>query len=346
MSNKKKKVNIGIDLLGSDNSPETELEAVFNFAKHNKQVFTTIFGPNQYAEKVNNFNNIQHVSSSKGVPMDVSPSFALKNYKNSTLDRGTKALRKNTIDAFVSAGNTGAVLAFSIRNTKRIKGIPRPAILITIPTPSGPKILIDGGANSDCKPEYLVGFAKISLVFAKHVIGLREPLVGLLNIGTEENKGDRLRKEAFKEMQKLGPSFYGNIEPHEIFKTPVQIFVTDGFTGNIILKLLEGTFDYLKTFLKKTFSKASPIQKFGASLVKGLLNEELKAFSYQEYGGAVLLGLEKPVIISHGRSDQKTLENALNYALSIVKANLPSYFDYTSDINSENKDNNRKETLF
>jgi len=310
---------IVLDLLGSDNAPDPEIGGLKLFLQDkdlNPESYSLIVVGNEQAlKRLDSIDSIEKVKAAKGIPMDVQPSFALRNYQDSTISVGLKLLSVGKGDVFVSAGNTGAVLAFALKFLKRLEGLPRPGILIVLPEPLGNKIIIDCGANADCRPEYLLGFAKIGMAAAKALFHKDEPAVALLNIGEEKSKGDQLRKEAYKELEALGKNFYGNVEPHSLFSLSIDVIVTDGFTGNILLKTLEGSFEFLAKYIKRTLSRGNLAMLIAASILKPSLKRSFQQFEYSAYGGALLAGLKKPVLIAHGRSNELAIYNALKYAL-------------------------------
>lgn len=339
------------DLLGSDSAPQPEVEAVELFLSLQEEPYSkasiVAFGNKTALEMLPENERLKKVEALKGVPMDVSPAFALRNLRDSTMSKGIESLSRGNGDVFLSAGNTGAVLAFSLYYLKKIEGIERPGILVVLPEPLGRKIIIDVGANSDCKPEHLLGFAKIGLAAARSILNKSEATVGLLNIGEEKSKGDRLRKESYELLEKLGKSFYGNIEPHDIFSTNVDVVVTDGFTGNILLKSLEGAFEFLGRHLKKTLQRGNLVQTVSALILKPLIKNSFDEFQYQTYGAALLAGLSHPVLIAHGRSDGKALFNALKYAVQAFKMQkeILKEFGSAAELETEKKLREKK-TLF
>jgi glycerol-3-phosphate acyltransferase PlsX len=306
-------------------------------------------GDSSSLSKLPESNRLIKITSAKGVPMNVSPSFALRNYGDSSMGAGIRLLSEKRGDVFVSAGNTGAVLAFSLKHLKTLDDIRRPGILVILPDKLNNRILIDAGANAECRPEHLLGFAKLGLSVAEKLLNKKDPSVGLLNLGTEENKGDQLRKHTYTELEKLGKKFYGNVEPHDIFSSPVDVIVTDGFTGNIVLKTLEGSFEFISNHLKRALKGGSLLEKFGALLIKPRISSAFSDFKYQQYGAALLAGLSAPVLIAHGRSDSQALLNAIKYASRIARANpFSSYSVKDEDSFEEEKrrDAGKKGTLF
>ena len=255
--------------------------------------------------------------------MDAAPSYALRNLADSALSRGLAALGRGEVDAFVSAGNTGAVLAFSLRHISRIAGIPRPAIAVILPSKGQETVLLDAGANADCNAEFLLGFARIGTALSRALLDVAEPTVGLVNIGEEETKGDGLRKEAFSLFSKSVQNFVGNVEPTHLLDGCVSVLVTDGFSGNLILKTLEGAASTMTGIIKEALSR-NVAGKIAGFLARSSLKQELSRFNYEKYGGSLLAGLDKPVVIAHGRSTPMALAHALLFAAQVARADVAS----------------------
>jgi len=255
--------------------------------------------------------------------MNDSPVWAVRNRSDSSLVRGLSELKAGTVDAFVSPGNTGAVVAGSLFTLGRIPGIPRPGILAPLPTLEGRDILlIDAGATSDCHAEHLVHFAKMGTTYAKEVSGIQSPSVGLLNIGGEQGKGNRLMTKAYALLESADVRFVGNVEAHQLIQhRPADVIVSDGFVGNICLKAIEGSVSAITSLLKQSIRK-STIAKLGALLMKRAFGSLRAAISYQQRGGAPLLGVNGIVVIAHGRSDAETIGSAIDVARREVEANL------------------------
>lgn len=260
---------------------------------------------------------------SQVVQMDDSPVKAVRDKSDSSLVRGLKELKCGSVDAFVSPGNTGAVVAGSLFTLGRIRGIPRPGILTSLPTLEGQDtFLIDVGATSDCHAEHLVHFAQMGITYAREVIGIAAPTVGLLNIGGEQGKGNRLMTKAYELLENTDLHFVGNVEAHQIIKNrPADVVVADGFVGNICLKSIEGSVSAVTGILKKSI-RESVVAKLGALLMKRAFNSLRSAVSYQKRGGAPLLGVNGVVVIAHGRSDAETIGSAIDVARREVEANL------------------------
>ncbi len=242
------------------------------------------------------------------------PATAFKKKKDSSLSVGLRLLKEGAGDAFVSAGSTGALLAGATLVVKRIRGIRRAAMGPEIPTAAGKAVLCDCGANAECTPEYLLQFAYLGSYYAQRMMGLEKPRVGLLNIGAEAEKGDTLRQETHALLTKAGEAgrihFIGNIEAGDAMLGGADVIVADGFSGNVLLKAIEGTAKFLLKELKKTFMTNSKT-KLGALLVKGDLGALKKQLDPGEVGGTAFLGITKPVIKAHGSSDAHAIRNAI-----------------------------------
>ena len=242
------------------------------------------------------------------------PATAFKMKKDSSLTVGLNLLKSGAGDAFVSAGSTGALLSGATLLVKRIRGIRRAAMGPVIPTAGGRAILCDCGANAECTPEYLLQFAYLGNYYAKRVMGVEEPRVALLNIGAEEEKGDALRHETYALLKEAGDAgrirFVGNIEANDAMLGGADVLVADGFTGNIMLKSLEGTAKFLMKELKKLFLSGTKT-KLAAVLVKNDLADMKKLLDPSEIGGTPFLGISKPVIKAHGSSDARAICNAI-----------------------------------
>lgn len=259
---------------------------------------------------------ISIIDASQVIEDNESPIEAVNSKPDSSIVVGTNLVRNGEASAFVSAGNTGAVLYSSLLNMGKIEGLERPAIAsiinINITTPV---LLIDAGANANCRPKYLVQFARMGSIYAREVLGIPSPRVALLNNGEEENKGNRLIQETYQLLKKTDLNFTGNIEGQNISKGEANVIVTDGFTGNIVLKTMEGLGD---TFLKlrnvgQLLSNAYHMQSRAMLLDVGL-SSLIKRIDYRESGGACLLGVDGDVIIAHGRSQAKAIKNAIGLA--------------------------------
>ena len=264
------------------------------------------------------------------------PKELIKSGKNTSMAVGLTLLAENRGDAFVSAGSTGALVFGATFIVKRIKGIKRIAPSPVMPGDKGSFILVDAGANTECRPEMLVQFAAMGSAYMEKVMGVSSPKVGLLNIGSEETKGRDLEIEAYKLLESSGLNFAGNIEARDIPDGEVQVVVTDGFTGNVVLKLYEGLGSFFSKKIKWIFSGAG---KLGALLSLGKIRTFRRQMDYKEVGGSALLGVKKPVIKAHGSSDGTAFFNAVRQAKRCVEGDVAGVIErYVSDMNAADKE--------
>jgi len=264
------------------------------------------------------------VDASQAIGPNELPIEAVRSKPDSSISVGTNLVRDGLASAFVSAGNTGAVLYSALLSLGKIKGIERPAIgsLINI-NATAPSLLIDAGANADCRPGYLVQFAQLGTTYAREIFGISSPRVGLLNNGEEGTRGNHLTKESYRLLKKTKLNFIGNIEGQDISRETTDVIVTDGFTGNIVLKTIEGLGD---TFLRlrqvgQLLSKAYHLQGRAVLFDVGL-GSLVKRMDYREYGGACLLGINGNIIIAHGRSKATAIKNAIGLAKQTVERDI------------------------
>ena len=262
------------------------------------------------------------------------PATAFKQKKDSSLTVGLNLLRDGQADGFISAGSTGALLAGATLVVKRIRGLRRAALAPTIPTMTGKAVLIDCGANAECTSEYLLQFAYLGSYYAEKVLGIVQPRVGLLNIGAEPSKGDTLRHETYALLEEAGRegrlNFIGNIEANTALLGGADVIVADGYSGNILLKTVEGAAKLLLGEMKKAFLSSTK-SKLGALLVKDSLGDVKKLLDPSEVGGTPFLGISKPVLKAHGSSDARAIRNAVfravEYAQSGIIADVEAHID-------------------
>ncbi len=265
------------------------------------------------------------IDASQLIEPHESPIKAVRNKPNSSIVVGINLVRNGTASAFVSAGNTGAVVYAALLNLGKIKGVERPAIgsIINVNT-AAPVLLIDAGANANCRPSHLAQFAHLGAIYTKHILGINSPRVGLLSNGEEEAKGNHLVQESYKLLKKANLNFIGNIEGHDIPKGRADVIVTDGFTGNIVLKTIEGlgdTFQNLQQQMGQVLTSAYRLQgRLLLHIVR--LDSWAKRMDYKEYGGACLLGVNGNIIIAHGRSQAKAIQNAIGLAKQTVERGI------------------------
>jgi len=258
-------------------------------------------------------NKIEIINADEVIHNDDEPARAIRRKKNSSMVVGLNLVKDGVADAFISAGSTGALLSGGLLIVKRIKGIERAALATVYPTKKGVSLLLDIGANSECKPKYLQQFAVMGSVYSEKILGINSPKIGLVNNGTEEGKGNELTKETYKILKESPINFYGNIEARDIPEGLVDVLICDGFVGNVILKLTEGLASSIFSMLKEEFMK-SLTTKMGALLLKPGLSKFKKKLDYTEYGGAPLLGIKGAVFKAHGSSDSKAIKNAIKQA--------------------------------
>jgi glycerol-3-phosphate acyltransferase PlsX len=246
---------------------------------------------------------------------------AVRQRRDASINVATTLVREGQADAVVSAGNTGAVMASAFFVLHRIAGIERPAIGTLLPYNAGRVFIIDAGANADCRPSHLLQFAQMGSAYMEKVVGVDRPRVALLNTGEEAGKGNELAQETFEKLSESGLNFIGNVEGMRIHKGIADVVVTDGFTGNVAIKVGEGVADYILEQVRGVI-KSSPLYVSAAILLKPALRRVLKRLQYEEYGGANLLGVNGIVVIAHGRSDAIAIKNALHVAQTAAASGL------------------------
>ena len=312
---------VAVDAMGGDNAPH-EIIAGAQKAIDDHGIPVLLVGKPEVLEGIT---EIPILPASEVIEMDAEPGSSVRQMKDSSLVRAAEAVRDGAASAMVSAGNTGATMASALLRMGRIKNIARPAIATLLPSPGGtPTVLLDSGANSECNAEWLLQFGQMGAVFAEHRLDLKEPRVALLSIGEEPGKGSPLIKESFESFstaQFNGGSFVGNIEGRDLLTDAADVAVTDGFTGNIALKTIEGT---MKTFFSTMLEKMT-LREEATSALEILgpeLDELFKLFHPDTYGGAMLLGVKGVCIISHGSSGSLAIENAIKVAAEMDEANI------------------------
>lgn len=268
---------------------------------------------------------VEIVNAEQVVEICDDPSTAFKQKKDSSLTVGLNLLRDGQADGFVCAGSTGALLAGATLVVKRIRGLRRAALSPTIPTATGKAVLIDCGANAECTVEYLLQFAYLGSYYAEKVLGVERPRVGLLNIGAEESKGDELRRETYRKLKEAGAAghlnFVGNVEAKEAMMGACDVIVSDGYSGNIMLKSIEGTGKLMAKELKAVLMKSAGT-KLAALLLKSALADFKKMLDPNEVGGTALLGISRPVVKAHGSSNEVAFCNAIRQAAEVAQSGI------------------------
>ena len=308
-----------LDAMGSDHAPHVEIDGALA-ATRDFGVSVILVGQTQKVEpelrrcgwRGNGDRGIELVEAPEVIAMDDPVATSVRRKKKSSLRIGTRLVIDGYADGFVSAGNTGAAMATAKMVMGTLPGVDRPALAALIPTKSArPVLLLDVGANSECKPHHLAQFAIMGDAYSRSVLGTVKPSVGLMSIGEEEAKGNDLTKEAFPLLRRLtNINFVGNVEGRDVFAGMVDVIVTDGFTGNVMLKLSEGLTEAMISMIKRELS-ISAMTKAGAVLVKPAFRNIKKRLDYSEYGGAPLLGVNRIVVIGHGRSNARAIRNAI-----------------------------------
>jgi len=261
------------------------------------------------------------VHASQVIEMDEHPAAAVKAKKDSSMVVGIDLVKRGEAEAFVTMGNSGGALAAALFGLGRIRGIKRPALSTIYPTTPGLCFMLDVGANTDCKPEYLLQFAHMGVAYAERVLGIANPRVGIVSNGEEEGKGSILVQEAYQLLKESGLNFIGNVEGKDIPAGMADVVVTDGFTGNVIGKLSEGLAASLLGIIKEEVKK-SPLATVGALLSRPAFDQVKKRLDYAEFGGAPLLGVDGVVIVGHGRSNAKAVKNAVRVAKRAVEGGM------------------------
>lgn len=320
------KVTISLDAMGGDNAPVNEVAGAIETVNKNDGINITLVGKAGLIEKeLKNFSynssRINIHNSEEVIEMHESPAEAMRKKPDSSLVQGLKLCRSGKADGFISAGNTGAVMAASLFTLGRIANVSRPTIGSRFPTERGISIVFDVGANVDCKPLHLLQFAVMGSVFANHIYGINNPKIGLLSVGEEKTKGDSVTVETHELLEKSGLNFIGNVEGRDIMKGETHVIVCDGFTGNIVLKFAESVLSLLKTKFKD-YADRGIINKLKVGMAYGTLKDILKDFDYQEYGGVPLLGVNGVSIIGHGRSSPRAIMNMAIKAEQMVRAGI------------------------
>ena len=316
-----------IDAFGGDNAPEAVIEGVCRAMREwgdfdviltgNEEKIREELEKREYAD----LKRIEIVHAPEVITCDEQPTVAVKRKKNSSIVVAMNVMAEKRADCLISAGSTGAVLTGATLIVRRIPGVKRPALAPMIPTVGKPVLLLDSGANSDCKPEYLQQFAVMGSAYMEGVMGVSSPAVGLINNGEEDAKGSELSKAANALIRETDVNFTGNCEAREIFSGNYDVLVTDGFTGNVILKEAEGFAEALFKILKREL-RSSFKTKLGAGLAKPAFKKVKSTMDYTEYGGAPLLGINGGIIKAHGSSDAKAFVSAIRQARLYVSGGV------------------------
>jgi glycerol-3-phosphate acyltransferase PlsX len=318
------RVVVAVDAMGGDFAPDVVLNGCALALDANKDIEIALCGPADIVEPfANAHERCTAYPASEVIAMGEHPAHAVRKKKDSSIVVGCRLVKEGAANGFFSAGSTGACLAAATLVIGRCKGIARPMLATIVPAPSGNVLLCDVGANADCKPAYLVQFAQMAVTYAKAIMHVDEPRVALLNIGAEEAKGSTFAQECFAALSEAVPEFVGNAEPGDVLSAKYDVFVTDGFTGNICLKTIEGS---AKTLFKamKSVMLSSTKGKIGGLLLKCDLKELAASLSADTHGGAPLLGVNGACIVGHGSSNETAIKNGILATASLVSNNVVS----------------------
>jgi len=305
-------LTIAVDVMGSDLGPGEIIQGAIDASKEYKGVKLILVGDEEIIKKEmdNRKANFEIIHAPEVIGYDEQPTTVIKQKKNSSLVMGLKAVKAGDAQGFVSAGSTGALLVGVFSYIKRKPGIHRPALCTLIPTPKGHTLLLDCGANAEVKPVYLQQFGELGAEYMRKCMGINNPSVGLINMGTEKEKGTPILREAYDLLSESDINFAGNIEGRDITFGTVDVAVADGLVGNVTLKTMEGLAKAMTGMIKEEIHR-TPISIIGGLFAKGAFKRLKKRFDYREVGGAPFLGLESLVVKAHGSSDALAIKNAI-----------------------------------
>ena len=317
------KTIVAVDALGGDFAPSVVLDGVKAALGQDPGLTVVLCGPKEVVEPfaASHERCIAKVTT-EFIDMGEHPANAVRSKKDSSIVVGCRLVKEGEAGGFFSAGSTGACLAAATLVMGRIKGVARPALCTVVPSPAAPVILCDVGANADCKPEYLLQFAQMATVYARDVVGLPDPKVGLLNIGTEETKGSQFAQECHSLLAERLPNFHGNVEGKDVLAATCEVVVTDGFTGNVCLKTIEGASSVLFGAVKSAILEGGPLAKIGGAAIKGSLKRLKGQVSADTYGGAPLLGVKGVCIVGHGSSSPEAIKNGILFTAKAIREDL------------------------
>lgn len=309
-------MKIAIDGMGGDNAPQAVVDGVVQALKEYADIEMYITGPQDQIEaELSKYDypkdRVKVIDAKEVISTNEHPVMALRRKKDSSIVKALNLVKSGECEGVISAGSTGAFLAGCTLIVGRIKGVERPALSPIMPGRYGKFMVVDSGANVDCKPQYLVQFAKMGKIYYESVFGTKNTSVGLVNIGVEEEKGNELTKATYQLLKEEDFNFVGNVEPRDVPKGEVNVLVTDGFVGNTVLKMYEGSASAILGMIKDAIYSSSVISKMGALLLKPVIKNLMVKFDYKEVGGAPFLGVNGICIKAHGSSDGKAFKNAI-----------------------------------
>jgi glycerol-3-phosphate acyltransferase PlsX len=308
---------VAVDAMGGDRAPDEVVAGALE--ARSEEIEPVLFGRRSVLEPL--ASGLEIVDAPAVVAMDEKPADAAREKRESSMFTACRAVGERRADAVVSAGNTGAMLAAALLEIRRLPNVNRPAIAVLLPALRGPCVLIDSGANADARPEHLLQFAHMGAVFAEEIVGVGEPVIALLSIGEEPEKGNRLIREAHDLLAASGLRFRGNVEGRDLLAKAADVVVCDGFSGNLALKILEGTIKTLLEGMREEIA-ATPRGKLGGFLIRPAARRLRRRLDPETYGGAYLLGLRGLVVIAHGNSSRIAVANAIRLAAQGVRGQV------------------------
>lgn len=334
-------VKVALDAMGGDNAPRAIVHGAIEAVKAREELFVYLVGQTEAIKaELNKYSGydekrVEIVEAPDIITNDEAPVDAIRHKDNSSVVKALYLVKNGQADAIVSAGSTGALLVGGQLIIGRIKGVRRSPLAPLIPTLDGVSLLLDCGANVDAKAVDLVQFAKMGSIYMENIMGVKNPKIGLVNIGVEEEKGNALVKETYPMLKNSNDiNFIGSVESREIPYGAADVIVTEAFVGNVIIKLYEGVAGALLKRVKEGF-KSTPVSMMGAALAKPALKKTLKGFSIKEYGGAPMLGLKALVVKSHGNSDNVEIKNSLIQCIDFKKQRINEKIEENISANSE-----------
>ncbi len=326
---------IAVDVMSGESDPELLIQGSLEAVEH-ADIQVILVGDEKIIKRHIRSHNpqVSIIHSPEIINMDESPATACRKKKNASVMVASNLVAQKKADGFFSPGNTGATLTASLMNIKRVPGVMRPAIAVILPTASRYSLLIDAGANVDCTPQHLAQFAIMGEVFVRNILNVREPVVGLLNIGEEDKKGNEISQKTFELLKSIDISFKGNIEGHDVTEGTVDVIVCDGFIGNICLKVLEGLGSVVLRMIKDEMIKNFK-NRLGALLSRNALRRVKERFDPSTYGGAPLLGINGCAIVGHGKSNNISTKNGILTTAKMAKLDLSKQIQDKIDANKD-----------
>ncbi len=322
-----KEYHISVDAMGGDDAPQIVIEGVVEYLKSNNDTIISLVGKERVIKR--HLKNYEFKNKDKIIIVDALEEISMKEHffsywrkrEETSIKKAIDLVKNGKAEAVVSAGNTGAVMALAKTVLGSLKNIERPALAIMVPTLKGESLLVDVGANVDSKPKNLVQFALMGKVFLENVWGIKNPKIALMSIGEEEVKGNELTKTTYNILKQMDINFIGNVEGRDVYIGEADLIVTDGFTGNVTLKVTEGVVDVMLSMLKREIM-SNLLAKVGFFFLRSSLKRIKKKLDYAEYGGALLLGVNGIVIIGHGSSNAKAIKNAIHLGKRFIQENV------------------------